>query len=246
MTQEVYDKIAKYYQLLFDDWDKAVATEARRLDGLFQPRGIRSVLDCTCGTGLQCIGLAKEGYVVTGCDTSRKMLRQARRNARSAAVKVRWATADVRFLQQTIHGPFDAVITCGNSLAHMKTSNDLNRTLSSMYDATKVGGWCLVGGADYDAIMQERPEGSYRRFAELDDHWVLIYDTRTYGKQTITATFTVVRETQRGWRERRFVMKLRAWRRSELLQGLLQAGFAEVLDLSVKGKIDLLARKPRG
>lgn len=245
MTQKVYDGMAAYYHLLFDDWNDVVEKEARRLDGLFRPRGVRTVLDCTCGTGLQCIALAGRGYQVTGCDTSREMLRRARRNARSAAVKVRWMLADARSLQQKLSGAFDAVITCGNSLSHMETEDDLDRTLSSMYQATTPGGWCLVGAADYDSIMKERPEGVYRCFAQVGGRWVLIYDTRTYGERTVTATFNMLRETARGWRQRQFVMELRAWRKSDLVQALLRTGFAGITDLSQIGSVELLARKVR-
>ena len=53
MVRDVYDRIAKHYHLLFNDWEQVVEGEERRLDNLFRPRGVRSVLDCTCGIGLQ-------------------------------------------------------------------------------------------------------------------------------------------------------------------------------------------------
>ncbi|NMA74089.1 MAG: methyltransferase domain-containing protein, partial [Bacteroidales bacterium] len=38
-------------------------------------------LDCSCGSGLQAIGLAKEGYEVEGGDLSANMIDKAKQSA---------------------------------------------------------------------------------------------------------------------------------------------------------------------
>lgn len=244
MAENAYDGIAKYYHLLFDSWPEAVESEGKRLDCLFRPRGVRSVLDCTCGTGLQAIGLAKLGYAVNACDTSEGMLRRARQNARQAGVRVRWLLADIGCLQKAVDGCFDAAISCGNSLSHLSTEADLQQALASMYRATSPGGWCLVDAGDYETMLRERPAGLYYRIAEVRGRPAVFYDTRSYSGRTVTATFNLERQTGRGWKSEQFVMRLMAWHKDELHCSLVQAGYTDIEDTSTPGKVELLARRP--
>lgn len=243
MAKNVYDDIARYYHLMFDSWEQAVDDEGQRLDAIFKSRGIKSVLDCTCGTGLQVIGLAKLGYEVTGWDNSTEMLRQARRNARQAGIKARWALADIRSVPEIPHKTFDIAISCGNSLAHLSSLKDLTQALSIMHTVTGPEGWCLVDAADYSTILQERPTSIYSKVTESDGQRVVFYDTRNYDQDKITATFNLLKETRRGWRARQFAMELHPWSKDELKGALHKAGFQVWQDLSTTEKTELLARK---
>lgn len=244
MSQSAYKGIARYYHLLFEDWGRVVESEGQRLEAVLRPRGVESVLDMACGTGLQSIGLALKGFPVTGCDNSPEMVRVARKNAREAGVKVRFTVADMRSLADSFVGQFGAAISCGNSLAHLLTVGELERTFAGAFSILRPGGVCLVDAWDYESILNERPKGVYNRTLEVAGKRVIMYDTRTYGaNQVVSTTFNLLRETDRGWRAAQFTMDLKAWRKEELVDCLLGAGFAPVEDLTSGGKVELLATK---
>ncbi len=69
-----YDELAAHYDQIFEDWEASIVRQATVLGGMLDhecgdPRPIR-VLDCACGIGTQSLGLAMEGFDVTGCDIS--------------------------------------------------------------------------------------------------------------------------------------------------------------------------------
>ncbi len=242
--KDVYDGIAPYYHLLFDDWDRAVEREGDRLGSALSKKGVRVILDATCGTGLQCIGLAQRGFSVTGSDSSQGMIRQARVNARRAGVSVEFVIADLLDLPSLFAGKFDAVISCGNSLSHIQASRELLYAFRSMHTALCHGGWCLVDASSYEAIFRDKPAGIYNRALTVSGKKVLMYDTRSYGQCTVTSTFNLLRETEQGWQSDQFVMELRAWKTEELLEALTAAGFVDE-ETTVSGDyVQVVSRKP--
>lgn len=53
-----------------------------------------SILDVGCGTGRHSIGLARQGFKVTGLDQSEGMLNEAKKAAAQASAEVEWIQAD--------------------------------------------------------------------------------------------------------------------------------------------------------
>jgi glycine/sarcosine N-methyltransferase len=238
-----YEILAEYYDLLFGDWDQAIERTGEWLDSVLQPVGVHSVLDCTCGTGLQSIALAKRGYEVTGSDISQTMLNKARLNARQAGVVVRWVHADIRLLPRRLGDCFDAVITCGNSLLHLPTENDLRQALVSMHQVTHQGGYCLIEIADHEGNSRRQEPFSYYQTRQADGRRIIFFAIKHEAGQTVTLDAYKLMETPQGWEVTSRSMKLRLPRREELLRLLTDAGFGEIKDISRAGTIALLARK---
>lgn len=243
MPRNVYDAIAPYYDLLFDDWNKAAESEGRRLDALLRTRGVNSVLDVTCGTGLQCVGLAAKGYAVTGMDSSKGMLRRARLNARRAGASVRWVQGDLRDMGASTSGPFDCAISCGNSLAHLATEEDLSGALYAIGSVLRPGGVCLIDAWNYETMLRDKPASAYSKTGELNGRRVVLYDERTYRQNVVHVTFRLLVETRQRWVSRGFSMDLRAWSKNELVRALQSAGFDGIIDYSHHGSVELLGTK---
>ena len=59
-TTDLYDPLAPYYHLLFEDWDASIARQGAMLHSLLTlwlgAAPVR-ILDCACGIGTQAIGL---------------------------------------------------------------------------------------------------------------------------------------------------------------------------------------------
>ena len=101
-----YDNFAHYYDLFELGGNSETERMNAFLNRIFKERGARSVLDITCGTGAQAVGLAKFGYEVTASDQSKTMLLQARK--KGCGLGIRFKQGDMRTIRL---GPFDAVIS---------------------------------------------------------------------------------------------------------------------------------------
>ena len=77
-----YDDLSVHYHLLFEDWERSVASQGKTLDGLIGEAlggGEKRILDAGCGIGTQAIGLAARGHRVSGSDFSPSAIRRAKR-----------------------------------------------------------------------------------------------------------------------------------------------------------------------
>ena len=64
---EFYDKLAPFYHLIFENWERSIERQGTALDSIIRTNvrpGARSVLDVACGIGTQALGLAARGYDV--------------------------------------------------------------------------------------------------------------------------------------------------------------------------------------
>lgn len=69
-------------------------------------------LDLGCGTGTNCVALARRGWAPVGVDFSSLAIHRARRRARRAGLAARFYQADVTDLS-FLTGPFDLVLDIG-------------------------------------------------------------------------------------------------------------------------------------
>ena len=73
MNEEFYDRMADYYHLIFEDWERAIERQGEVLAGVLRDAGVGSgdeVLDASCGIGTQTLGLLARGFRVTASDIS--------------------------------------------------------------------------------------------------------------------------------------------------------------------------------
>ena len=161
MSEDVtraYDAISGSYDALHLDWRASVGRQGLALDGLMEQRigvGPHRVLDCSCGIGTQAIGLAVRGHAVTGTDLSSAALERARAESASFGVELETQVADMRELQLVLSGPFDVVLSCDNSIAHLDPA-ELGDALAQMHALTRPGGLVLVSLRDYGSLRNDR------------------------------------------------------------------------------------------
>jgi cyclopropane fatty-acyl-phospholipid synthase-like methyltransferase len=100
-------------------WEMVVPPEATAADLGFVTRHIgvappAHLLDIPCGAGRHALGLAREGYDVTGVDLSADAVARAR--AAAAGLPVRFVRSDMRDF--AAEQPFDGALCLGNSLGY--------------------------------------------------------------------------------------------------------------------------------
>jgi SAM-dependent methyltransferase len=101
-----------YYLLGQTPWDTQVTPPevVDLIEGGRMPAG--RALDLGCGTGTNCIYLARHGWEAVGVDFSATAIRRARRKARRAGVDCRFHQAGVTDLA-FLANPFDLVLDIG-------------------------------------------------------------------------------------------------------------------------------------
>lgn len=263
ITEQFYQDLAQRHRLFYADWDGFARREGAALDALLRPLGVRSVLDCTCGIGTQALALALHGYQVTASDLSEANLAEAQRIADELDVPVLWQQADVRYLDAAgFDGPFDAVISLGNSLPHLLSEDDMLVALRQMAGQARPGGLVLIGQRDWDALAQQRPAFQFRH-EHVDmpapGQRIVLFDLWGYDDPLVTFEVFFLTgpsfpspsegdcEAGRGWNGwtiEVFPLRYRMWQRRELVSLMQQAGLVDVHQVVCEWEVRLAGERP--
>ncbi len=146
------------------DWDSRAASEGDFFIEQLRQRGAKKILDVSTGTGFNSVRLIEAGFEVTSVDGSTEMLFKAFENAKQRGHVMRTILADWRWLNQDVHGEFDAVICLGNSLTHLFSERDRRKTLAEFYAALKHDGVLIIDQRNYDAIMDEGFSSKHKHY----------------------------------------------------------------------------------
>ncbi len=233
-TNTFYDGLADSYHLFYRDWEATLEREGATLRHALRGQDVNEVLDASCGTGTQAIALARNGFRVTAADPSPNMLSRAQENARLYGVLERMTLIQTDFLGlcRALMGPFDAVITKGNSLPHLLTDTELQRALYNFSVLLRPGGKLLIGMRDFDFLLEDRPRFIPRQLHTDDpERDVILFDVWDWDDgPPVTVTFNTFIVTGRGeqYGVSKHPVMYRALRREELETMLAKAGFVDV------------------
>jgi len=229
-SAEFYDRMANEYHLISSNWYSVCESQGQLLHKLLQNTlslpGPFRILDCSCGTGTQALGLAKLGHDVTGTDISAAAISRAKQEAMKLGVAPELKVADMRTLDG-VSGPFDAVLSFDNSVAHLTTVADLAFAFSSILHVLRPGGFFLMSLRDYDRLKQERPTGNMpRRIVDSygERVYVQTWDWSEDGK-TYDLRLFVLKPNGESWVSRPLITKMRAYTRSEIVEEAEKTGF---------------------
>jgi len=135
-SQAFYDKIADKYNWFFSSREKNMERQMDELKPILDKYNVKTILDCSCGDGLQAIGLAKLGYFVDGGDISANMVKNAVKFAEEENVKINFKQSDFRELEKVFIEKYDCVLSYGNSIPHLMTDEDIRKAVCSIYNRT--------------------------------------------------------------------------------------------------------------
>lgn len=137
------------------DWDGRSDSEGDFFIRLLRERGCKKILDVATGTGFHSVRLMQAGFEVASIDGSSHMLAKAFENAKKRGYILNTIHSDWRWLNQDVHGKYDAIICLGNSFTHLFTDADRRKVLAEFYAALRYDGLLILDQRNYDVLLDE-------------------------------------------------------------------------------------------
>ena len=224
---DFYDNIADNYAELTGIAGRRTPAE-RFVKELTRRFDITSAVDAACGTGLFAIELGRCGVEVVGSDISHGMLKFAPANAADARIDTNlcsWLEAPMQELASRLEGPRDAVLCMGNSIPHLLTDDDLNRTIAGFATLLKPGGVLAVHLLNYARVLSEgeRIVGVTRTGSK---EFVRFYD---FDRDSVAFNILEIQWDDEGRCSHKLLTTpLRPYLHSELIDALTTAGFKAI------------------
>jgi ubiquinone/menaquinone biosynthesis C-methylase UbiE len=148
-----------FYDRLSPDYDAMTGFEQRFererpfFKALVDRQHIRSAIDAGTGTGFHALLLAQLGVDVTAVDLSPHMIASLDRHAKDMGITLRTLVAGFSDLPRLIEKPVDAVVSLGNTLAHILTPEELHEAMVSFATVLKPEGILFAQLLNYRRIL---------------------------------------------------------------------------------------------
>ena len=165
----MYNYFAFHYDELTENVDYKVRSDY--ISDFFNKLGIAknaSVLDLACGTGTMSVLLKDKGYKVTGIDLSDEMLSIADNKANGT---IPFIKAEMQNF--TLSEPVDACICCLDSLNHLNSLDDVEKTFNCVYKSLKENGIFIF---DVNTVYKHRYVLADNTFVFDEENYFLSWD----------------------------------------------------------------------
>jgi SAM-dependent methyltransferase len=158
--------MADSYETLAADYDWLFGDE--RLTGgaaIHQPATARlleridhgsTVLDASCGTGINAVVLARQGFNVWASDGSEAMIEEAAARFRREQLAIPVQRSLWSDLPATVAERFDVVLCVGNSLVHAAGRDAMVKTLIALRQMARPGGHVVIDSRNWEKLHAER------------------------------------------------------------------------------------------
>ena len=203
--KDLYEEFAFDYDE-FGPIESYLQSEAGFFGELFSRHGVRTVLDCACGTGQHLYLLAQAGYEVCGSDLSASMLKVARRNLEQRGRHIPLQQCDFRQLERAFSRRFDAVLCLTTALPHLHTDEDLLMALRSMkgrlndkgllvltqgvthYTLSLPAVEVVVNRPDFSRVFVKEQDGTFQTIHVLD----LFHSEKRQGSKQVDIVYRIL------------------------------------------------------
>lgn len=175
---------------------KLAKLEASSVNQILKRSNAKNILDCSCGTGIPALGLAKLGYTVFASDISPKMIKILNGKTRKSRINIVTKIADFRTLTPWKARKFDAVICTGNSLPLLRTSHDALRAAKSMKAILSPNGVVILGLHNYHVLRRNKELIKISRF---DIKKEVQFDIREFGDKRVNVSYFIIRKKGRSF-----------------------------------------------
>jgi len=196
-TRVYVEKFAALYDLFHGQKDYAAeARFVRRTadTALGSRRTTLRVLDLACGTGSHAIALTRQNCEVTGVDSSRAMLRRAKKKAAAAGVPARFLHGDLAALH-LLPARWDVATCLFDSLGYLRTNARIGSALRSIYQSVRPGGLVVLEVWHARAMLQGFERLRVRRVRGKGIEAVRIGETRLLARNMAEVRYEVFSRT---------------------------------------------------
>jgi glycine/sarcosine N-methyltransferase len=153
-STEFYDRFAGKYDVMVSE--KRYDEDLPFFNSIFKKHNVKSILDCSCGTGKHVIKFSRLGFEATGSDISIEMINKARKNAELLGIDVDLVQADFKRLPNVFGKKFDCVVCVGNSLNHELEEKGILSALRSIYNVLRNKGVVIIQIRNLPKWVKER------------------------------------------------------------------------------------------
>ena len=153
-STKFYDRFASKYDVMISE--KRYNEDSLFFKSIFKKYNVKSVLDCSCGTGKHVLRFSKLGFKATGSDISLEMINKARESAHTLGIDVDFVQADFKRLDEVLDEKFDCVICVGNSLNHELAEKGILSALRSMHNVLNDRGVVIIQGRNLPKWVKEK------------------------------------------------------------------------------------------
>jgi SAM-dependent methyltransferase len=245
-AESFYDKIADKYSWSFSSRDEVMALQMSEIMPILEQFEIKTILDCSCGDGLQAIPLARHGYQVEGGDISLNMVKKAIKYAGEENLAINFRQADFKELEKTFENKYDCILSWGNAFTHLLTDTEINKALYSIYNRLNLNGVAVIEMRNYDYMLETKNRFYPMKINNVQDGYrysvLLVFD---YLPKLIrfNAIFLLENvETGEKRMEQEFI-DCNPIKKSNFLAQLKGAGFAKIEIIGKETSIRYIAQK---
>ncbi len=150
-----YDRLSDDYDVM-TGFDQRFVRERPFIKLLVDRYRIGRAVDAGTGTGFHALLLARLGVHVTAIDLAPAMIAALTRHAAQEELEIAAVVGAFDQLPDLVSERQDAVLSMGNTLAHMPTSEHLQEALGSFRRILRPGGILLIQMLNYRRILTLR------------------------------------------------------------------------------------------
>src|SRR6266699_4367389 len=151
-----YDQIAPFYDIEHAQFGEDLELY-RNFAELCGPGG--PLLELACGSGRLLVPLAREGYVLTGVDSSKSMLNLARHALERAGVAEQCTLAQENMSTVRLGQKFRLAFIALGSFGHVCTRQEQRQTLAVVHNHLTVGSRFILDISNADVRYMEQLSG---------------------------------------------------------------------------------------
>jgi SAM-dependent methyltransferase len=145
--------------------------------------------------------------------------------------QITFVQSDFQNLHNKVQGPFDAVLTKGNSLPHLIRDDQIEDALLEFYELLRPDGFVLIGFRDFEPLLEDRPRFWPGRIHDEAAEQIITFDIWDWNDgPPITVTFNrfVVRGADKTYYTTKHPVIFRALTSDEVEVVLDEVGFKNV------------------
>jgi ubiquinone/menaquinone biosynthesis C-methylase UbiE len=215
-----YNSASVYYDKMID-FDSALQ-KRKILLSIFIDEKIKSVADVGCGTGVDSISLSLLGLNVISFDPSAEMINTARTNSEKHNCKIDFHNFGANEISKTFSSKFDLVVSLGNTLANI-SSSQIEKSTFKLYKMLNNNGKVLIQILNYEKILQDK-ERIVNITKKDNDYFIRFYD---FGKKDLT--FNILRFSADQTTKKELIStKIFPYTSKELKKVFKEAGFKKI------------------